>query len=103
DRPILDELVEHVGPDVARSVLALFLSESAEFVATIRGGGDPARRAAHSLKSSAGQVGAAALAEAARQVEEALENGEGDTAALVATLDRCAAATEAALAVWLRG
>ena len=103
DRDVLDELVGHIGNDAARSVLALFVAESEGFVATVRGGGDAARRAAHSLKSSAGQVGAAALADAARRVEAALENGEPDAAPLVAALAECAATTKAALAAWLEG
>jgi HPt (histidine-containing phosphotransfer) domain-containing protein len=60
------------------------------------------RRAAHSLKSSAGQLGAAALAEIALAVEFAAETGSPDLSHHVAVLADCAARTEAALAVRLK-
>lgn len=77
----LDDMVEYVGLDALRPVVELFLGESRNLsAAIIAGAGDPAqrdavRRAAHSLKSSAGQLGAAALSEAAAEVERAAESG----------------------------
>jgi HPt (histidine-containing phosphotransfer) domain-containing protein len=91
---ILDDMVEYIGLEALRPVMELFIGESRTLSATITGGArDPAkrdavRRAAHSLKSSAGQLGAAALSEAAAELERAAESGAplGDGAALVARL-----------------
>jgi HPt (histidine-containing phosphotransfer) domain-containing protein len=103
----LDDMVEYIGLGALRPVLELFIGESRAFSATISSGaGDPAkrdavRRAAHSLKSSAGQLGAAALSEAAAELERAAESGAPltDGAALVA---RLAEATAFALTERLR-
>ncbi|HEY1797638.1 MAG TPA: Hpt domain-containing protein [Stellaceae bacterium] len=91
---ILDDMIEYIGLDALRPVIELFMSESRSLSATITAGAnDPAqrdavRRAAHSLKSSAGQLGGAALSEAAAELERAAESGAPlDTgAALVARL-----------------
>lgn len=110
DRAVLDDLVDGIGLDGARSVVELFIGESRFSVAAIGeaslpGSGstarDRARRAAHSLKSGAGQIGAAALAEAAEQVEGAAADNAADLSERVAALRRCAAATNAALARFL--
>jgi HPt (histidine-containing phosphotransfer) domain-containing protein len=98
----LDDMIEYIGLEALRPVVELFVGESRTLSATIAAGaGDPARReavrrAAHSLKSSAGQLGAAALSEAAAELERAAESGAplGGGAALVA---RLAEATEFAL------
>lgn len=90
----LGDMIEYVGLDALRPVVELFLGESRSLSATITAGaGDPAqreavRRAAHSLKSSAGQLGAAALSEAAAELERAAESGAplDAGAALVARL-----------------
>jgi len=102
DTETLDDMIEYIGLDALRPVVELFIGESRDLSAAITAGaGDPAkrdaaRRAAHSLKSSAGQLGAAALSEAAAELERAAESGAplGDGAALVA---RLAAATGFAL------
>jgi HPt (histidine-containing phosphotransfer) domain-containing protein len=108
DAPILDEetldvLVEAVGEDSARAIIEIFLGECRDLSATIGNAADPqiARRAAHSLKSSAGQLGALALAEAALAVEVAAENTPSELPALISVLVACAARSEAALAARL--
>jgi HPt (histidine-containing phosphotransfer) domain-containing protein len=99
DAAVLDDLIEHIGADAARAIIEMFLGECRELTATIAGAAatPAAGRAAHSLKSSAGQLGAAALAEAALAVEMAAENGSPELPRLIATLVDCAARTEAAL------
>ncbi len=94
DSAILDDMIEAIGLEALRPVVELFVGESRTLSATIAAGaGDPARReavrrAAHSLKSSAGQLGAAALSEAAAELERAAESGAplASGAALVARL-----------------
>jgi len=110
DRAILDELVDSIGGDGARSVIELFIEESRGYLATIAAAAAPknaadceqARRAAHSLKSGAGQVGAAAMAAAAAAVEQAAAENAADLAQRVAALDRCAADTAAELGLFLQ-
>jgi HPt (histidine-containing phosphotransfer) domain-containing protein len=99
DTAVLDDLIEHIGADAVRSIVEIFFGECRELTATIAGAAAPpaAGRAAHSLKSSAGQLGAAALAEAALAVETAAENGAPELSRLAAALVDCAARTEAAL------
>jgi HPt (histidine-containing phosphotransfer) domain-containing protein len=94
---VLDDLIDHIGKDAVREVVGLFRGECRELTEVIgRAADDPAaaRRAAHSLKSSAGQVGAAALAQAAKAVEAADATAMRD---LAATLAECAVATETVL------
>ncbi len=101
DAAVLDDLIEHIGAEAGRSLIELFLGECRELAAAIAAPGvtrDATRRAAHSLKSSAGQLGAAALAEAALAVEGAAETGAADLPTRIATLTDCAARTETALA-----
>jgi HPt (histidine-containing phosphotransfer) domain-containing protein len=105
DAAVLDNLIEHIGAEAARSVIELFLVECRELAAKIAAPGadaDAVRRAAHSLKSSAGQLGAMALAEAAAAVEEAAGPAPGALSDLVAVLADCAVRTTAALAKRLR-
>jgi chemotaxis protein histidine kinase CheA len=110
DSEVLDELIAQIGEGPLRAVVDLFLVETREYVAQIGdcavsadGSSDDderrdrARRAAHSLKSSAGQVGAAALAEAARRVEEMAAEERADFTAEAVALARCARETEAVL------
>jgi HPt (histidine-containing phosphotransfer) domain-containing protein len=106
DRAVIDELSETIGAAGARRVIALFIRESEANAATIAeavkpgadaASHDRARRAAHSLKSSAGQVGAMALAALALAVELAAMNGAPDLPQKVAALQHCAADTVAAL------
>ena len=109
DESVLDDMTAHIGAAAVRSVLALFVEETRGFVRTIGAvsgqpeARDAARRAAHSLKSSAGQMGAAALSEAARLVEAAAQQDAGDLAGLAAALARCADDTAAAIEARLGG
>jgi HPt (histidine-containing phosphotransfer) domain-containing protein len=101
DAEVLDMLVEAIGEDAARGVIALFLDECRELTATIASpGADPVAigRAAHSLKSSAGQLGAVALSEAALAIESAAGDNPPELPQLIAALGRCAAETRTALA-----
>lgn len=107
DRAMLDDLFDSIGADGTRSVLELFIGETAKYIATIaEAAAEPqdavrrerARRAAHSLKSGAGQIGAAALAATAGEVERAA--GAGDMPGLAEAaqvLQGCGAETLAAL------
>jgi HPt (histidine-containing phosphotransfer) domain-containing protein len=106
DRAVIDDLVEAIGADGARSVIELFVAEMKGYLATIAAAAaadadptkrDQARRAAHSLKSGAGQIGAAAVAAAAAEVERVAASGAALTEA-VAALQHCAAETTVALA-----
>ncbi len=111
DRAVLDDLCESIGLAGTRSVLELFIDESRAYLATIAEAAvlpadaahcDRARRAAHSLKSGAGQIGAAAMAEAAAAVERAAAQSAPSLLQHVATLETCAAETLAALQELLR-
>jgi HPt (histidine-containing phosphotransfer) domain-containing protein len=105
DAAVLDDLLEYIGADAAHAVIQLFIGESRELVATIGAAETPredVRRAAHSLKSSAGQLGAAALAEVALAVESAAETGAPELPQFIAVLTQCAAATREALAARLQ-
>src|SRR5262249_28267802 len=108
DRAILDDLFEHIGADAARSVIDLFLSETRVYVQRISTAStdpaarDTARKAAHSLKSSAGQIGARALASSAERVERAAETGR-DISELISPLQKCADETAAMLSQRLSG
>jgi HPt (histidine-containing phosphotransfer) domain-containing protein len=105
DLATLDDLIEHIGADAARAVIELFIGESRDHVALITAPGnsrDNVRRAAHSLKSSAGQIGASMLAAAAREVESAAETGAPTLLGAIAVLGNCAPRTESALAAKLQ-
>jgi HPt (histidine-containing phosphotransfer) domain-containing protein len=100
DTAVLDDLVEHIGADAVRSIVEVFIGECRELTGAMGAATNlgEARRAAHSLKSSAGQLGAAALAEAALAVELAAERNSRDLPRRIAALIDCAALTEPALA-----
>jgi HPt (histidine-containing phosphotransfer) domain-containing protein len=101
---VLDDLAEHIGAEGARAVIQLFLGECDNLTATMAAPGATRSvigRAAHSLKSSAGQLGARALSEAALAVESAAGTGSPELPQLVTTLAECAALTKIALAAWL--
>ena len=109
DHAVLDLLREAINDAGTRSVIALFIEESRFYLATIAEAAAPpgddarrerARRAAHSLKSGAGQIGAAAMAERAAAVERAADGG-ADLEAAIAALQHCAEATAAALGALL--
>jgi HPt (histidine-containing phosphotransfer) domain-containing protein len=105
DQETLDVLIEAIGPDAARGVIELFINESRDLTAKITApGADPIEvgRAAHSLKSSAGQLGAQALSDAAFAVETAAANRSADLPQRTAVLGTCAAETREALAAKLR-
>jgi CheY-like chemotaxis protein len=122
DLDALDRLVELTGDrDFVRSLLDGFRTELATMVTTIRTGidDDPteAHRVAHSLRSSAANVGATALSAVAARLEQALAGratdgsdppaadrgggrrapAEADLAELVSELDHLATATDRAL------
>lgn len=104
DPTALERLRRLGGEPLAQRMAALFVDLGRERVASARAGieagdAEAVERAAHSLKSSAGNVGAATLQEAATRAEEAAEaaragrSGEVPLAELVA---RMADAFEAA-------
>lgn len=105
DRAVLDDLIHHIGDDAVRSIVEIFIGECHELTAAMSASTNPgeARRAAHSLKSSAGQLGAAALAEAALAVETAAESNSPDLPGRIAALIDCTALTEPALMARLAG
>ncbi|MBV9859288.1 MAG: Hpt domain-containing protein [Alphaproteobacteria bacterium] len=111
DRGVFDEMIGLLGDEAGASVIDLFQTEIDGFIAMMRNAAatpgdrelrEQVRRNAHALKSSAGQIGAAALADAARRVEQAAQDGDPLDAPIAALL-RCAAATEQALASALAG
>jgi HPt (histidine-containing phosphotransfer) domain-containing protein len=100
DAAVLDDLIEHIGAAAAQAVIELFVGECRELTAAMAAPGAnraAVGRAAHSLKSSAGQLGASALSEAARAVETAASSASAALPSLVAALARCAALTQDAL------
>ena len=109
DRAVLGELFDYIGADAAQSIIGMFLGESRDFAARISAarsdaaGREVERRAAHSLKSSAGQLGAVALATAAERVEHTAEQGKSDLSELAEALQKCASETEVALTDLLNG
>jgi HPt (histidine-containing phosphotransfer) domain-containing protein len=105
DAETLDMLVEAIGEDGARGVIELFLGECQELTAAITAPGVDLvaiGRAAHSLKSSAGQLGALALSDAALAVEAAAHDSSSELPQLIAALAQCAMATRKALAARLQ-
>jgi HPt (histidine-containing phosphotransfer) domain-containing protein len=105
DRAVLNDLIEHIGAEAVRSIVEIFIGECRELATAMGASATPAeaRRAAHSLKSSAGQLGAAALAEAALAVETAAETGFPTLRDYIAALIDCVAVTEPALTGCLAG
>lgn len=104
DSETLEVLVDAIGAEATRGVVKLFIGESRDLVAAIAASGTDRvaiGRAAHSLKSSAGQLGAVALSAAALAVENAAHAGSAELPQLIAALDNCAAATREALAARL--
>jgi len=101
DAKVLDDLIEHIGAESVREVVALFIGECRDLTLVMAAPGAnraAVGRAAHSLKSSAGQLGALALSDAALAVESAAGTAAAALPELVAALAECAARTEAALA-----
>lgn len=105
DTEALDMLIEAIGEDAARGVIALFLEECRDLTAAMAApGADPVTigRAAHSLKSSAGQLGAVALSEAALEVETAASTAAPELPGLITALSARASATREVLAERLK-
>jgi HPt (histidine-containing phosphotransfer) domain-containing protein len=108
DAPILDVetlevLTEAIGDEAVRAIIGIFLGECRDLAAVIGAAATPqaASRAAHSLKSSAGQLGAFALAEAALAVETAANSNSPELPGLVVVLVDCARRSETVLAARL--
>jgi HPt (histidine-containing phosphotransfer) domain-containing protein len=104
DRDALDMLIEAIGEEAARGVIALFLDECRDLTVVIAASGADTiaiGRAAHSLKSSAGQLGATALSGAALAVETAAADNAAALPTLITALGQCAAATRRAFAARL--
>jgi HPt (histidine-containing phosphotransfer) domain-containing protein len=106
DHEVIDALSEAIGTDGTRTVFELFMVENRAYLDAIAAAAadmtdrrkrDEARRAAHTLKSGAGQIGAAALSAAAAAVERAAGDNGTELLGAAAALLRCAAATDAAL------
>ena len=106
DRAVIDDMFDYIGADSARSVLELFVSESRNYLAIIAEASahpadaarrERARRAAHSLKSGAGQIGLPAVAAAAASVECAAAPNAPDLIQAAAALQQCTAVTIEAL------
>jgi HPt (histidine-containing phosphotransfer) domain-containing protein len=81
-----DRLLRLGGPGLLRRMAELFRENAPGRIAALREGaasGDAERvaRAAHSLKSTAPNVGGAALAATARALEEAVATGDAERAA----------------------
>lgn len=111
DRAVIDDLIACIGDDGANAVISLFLDESRVYLATIgeaavpaadAASRDNARRAAHSLKSGAGQIGANTVAAAAADVERAAAEASPDLALRIAALQQAAAETVAAVKQFLK-
>ena len=110
DHEVIDELSAAIGTDGTRTVLELFMVENRAYLDGIaaaaadapdRAKRAEARRFAHTLKSGAGQIGAAALSAAAAEVERAAGDATIDLTESAAALQRCASATEVALKAFL--
>jgi two-component system, sensor histidine kinase and response regulator len=97
--PVLDEtqmqkLREWGGEDLQRRIVGLFLAHAGERVRQIREGlstqdGKLAETGAHTLKSSAGNVGARRLQQLASDAEAMAETGElGELQGLFPSLER---------------
>lgn len=72
----LANLIAVLGDDETRELVRIFLGSAPRLIADIGGADlDRARRAAHTLKSSAMQMGAVDLSEHARQIEQRLHDG----------------------------
>jgi HPt (histidine-containing phosphotransfer) domain-containing protein len=110
DHEVIEALSEAIGTDGTRTVLEMFMIENKAYLDAIAAAAaDPAdrrkraeaRRVAHTLRSGAGQIGAAALSAAAVAVERATGDNSADLAEAAAALQHCAAATDAALKAFL--
>ena len=85
DLSILDRLRDWGGADLKHQMIELFFENAPERVEGVREGlanGDLelAERSAHSLKSSAANLGAQAVRILSARIEELLEGGKGEEA-----------------------
>lgn len=72
----LANLIAVLGNEETRELVRLFLTSAPKLLADIAGSdAERARRAAHSLKSSAQQMGASDISEQARELENRLAEG----------------------------
>lgn len=83
DPVALKRLLDLGGPDLVQKMVAIFLKNGPERMRTARAGFTAkdlkvVEQAVHSLKSSAGNVGAMALMELAQEAEDLAESGRGD-------------------------
>jgi HPt (histidine-containing phosphotransfer) domain-containing protein len=99
DPSVLDELRTHIGDEAVGRVIAQFKTDVARRVDLLPGLlGQELARAAHALKGSALEVGAVAMAEAARNLEQTGTALSADAAASrIETLRRLVAETFDAL------
>jgi HPt (histidine-containing phosphotransfer) domain-containing protein len=115
-QPVLDpavveslrQLTPPGEPDVLKEVLELFLEDVPGRIERLRAGwqgGDAVavQRAAHSLKGSAGNIGATGLLEVCRQLDELGRSGDLSNAApLVSALDAQFARVQAEIALLIK-
>jgi HPt (histidine-containing phosphotransfer) domain-containing protein len=89
----LRQLTPPGEPDVLVEILGVFLTDVPRRIAQLKAawrGGDAAgvQRAAHSLKGSSGNIGADALFDVCRQLDDRAKSGELRLEELIAALDR---------------
>ena len=105
----MDRLKEWGGTDLQRKMIDLFLTHARERLDQIRdglsnGSSETAETGAHTLKSSAGNVGAQRVQRLAQDAEDLAEEGRmGDLEELLPTLEREFNAACEALQVVLEG
>jgi len=100
ERTQIDSLASAAGPDTARAVVDAFWSSTDDLLDKLRAAAaehrqEDAMRAAHAVKGSASNVGAARVAERARRIEAEARGGDAD-AAEIERLAEDYAATRAA-------
>jgi HPt (histidine-containing phosphotransfer) domain-containing protein len=105
DEPALNDLKDMLG-DALREISDSFLEgldgEVAAIEAAVSAGGMPLKAAAHSLKGSAGNLGARRLAGLASAIEKAAMDGRNaDYLALVPDLKPVAAVTREAIDAYM--
>lgn len=96
----LRQLTPPGEPDVLTEILTVFLAEVPRRIDRLKaawraGDAGEVQRAAHSLKGSSGNIGADALFEVSRQIDERAKGGELRLDELIAALDREYAKVEA--------
>jgi HPt (histidine-containing phosphotransfer) domain-containing protein len=109
-RPIFDEqtLLDQLGgnKDLARLIIVSAMDDFPKYVeqleqVLVTGDGAAAKRATHTMKSLAAQIGGMALAQHMRETDDHLKAGGGIDAATVARLRAEYIELEAALQQWL--